>query len=93
MVEHLRIPFGNLGLLLVLARRLVHLWRCKAGIEHHLGGWAAGSLAIFSIGTPIMLSLTIGTCFRVVAVLGFPSWAGMPIAAPGIDNFDRSLNR
>ena len=83
----------RLGLLLMLARGLVRLWRGEAGIEHHLGGWAAGGIATFFIGAPIMLPSTIGTHFRVVAVFGFPMWAGMLSAAPGIDNFGRSLNR
>jgi len=56
----------------MLAQGLVRLWRGAAGIEHHLGAWAAGGIPTISIGAPIMPPLTLGMYFGVVAVFGFP---------------------
>ncbi len=71
-------------MLLMLVLGLAQMWLGWTGIEHHLGIWAAGGAMMVAFLARIMLPLTIGTYFGVVDVIGWPWWAGVLIAAPGI---------
>ncbi len=54
------------------------------GIEHHLGAiWAWVAIAA-AFGLRFLLPLTIGTYFGAVDVLGWPWYAGLLLAAPGL---------
>ena len=76
--------FSGAGLLLMLALGLAQMWLGVIGIEHHFGGWAAGGAVLAALIVRIMLPLTVGTYFGIVDVIGWPWWAGVLIAAPGI---------
>ena len=71
-------------MLLMLALGLAQMWFGMTGIEHHLGGLAAGAAVLAAFIFRIMLPLTIGTYFGVVDVMGWPWWAGVLIAALGL---------
>ena len=75
---------GSLAGLLVLALGLAQIGLGAIGIEHHLGSWAAIAAVLTSFIFRLMLPLTIGTYFGVVDVIGWPWWAGVLIAVPGI---------
>ncbi|MCZ7676598.1 MAG: hypothetical protein M5U35_13040 [Roseovarius sp.] len=62
----------------------VQIWLGYVGIEDWLGqGWALGALASAFV-LRIMLPLTIGSYIAVVDVFGYPWWAGILVAAPGL---------
>ena len=69
-------PHGILG--------LVQFYLGFVGIESHLGVWAAIAELLAAIFLHFTLPLTIGTYFGAVDVLGWPWWAGVLIAAPGL---------
>ena len=75
---------GVLLLLAMLGFALFQLVLGYTGIEYHLGkGWAiAASISAIPFG--FMLPVTIGSYFGAVDVLGWPWWAGVLIAAPGL---------
>ena len=79
--------FGALGclwMILLMALGLGYAWLGVVGIEHHLGwGWALGAILLVFLAR-ITLPITIGVYFAVVDVIGWPWWAGLLIAAPGI---------
>ena len=75
---------GVLGVLLFLVIGSLQLWLGWIGIEYHLGWWAAAGAGFLFIAMRIMLPITIGTYFGVVDIIGWPWWAGLLIAAPGI---------
>ncbi len=68
----------------VLAMGLAQVILGYLGIQHELGGWWAFASLIAAFGFRLMLPLTIGTYFGVVNVLGWPWWAGVVVALPGI---------
>ena len=76
--------FGCLGFLLFMGLGLAQLWLGYQGIEFHLGEWVAIGAALLALIVRIMLPMTVGTYFGVVDVVGWPWWAGVLIAAPGI---------
>lgn len=79
--------FGTLnflGILLIIGLGLVQFWLGWIGIEHHLNSWAAGAAFLVALWMRILLPITIGSYFGVVDVIGWPWWAGLLIAAPGI---------
>ena len=78
---HVLIP---LGILLLVAMGVVQLALGWMGIEHHLGWWASAGAAFLFFFVRFTLPITIGTYFGVVDVLGWPWWAGVLIAAPGL---------
>ena len=75
---------GLAAMLLMVTLGVAHIWIGVLGIDHHLGGWAAGGAVAVGLLFRIMLPLTIGTYFGVVDVIGWPWWAGVLAAAPGI---------
>ena len=71
-------------MILFMALSLGYVWLGGAGIEHHLGwGWALGAILLAFLAH-ITFPITIGVYFAVVDVIGWPWWAGLLIAAPGI---------
>lgn len=78
---HALIP---LGILLVVAIGVVQLVLGWIGIEHHLGWWGAAGAVFILFFLRFALPITIGVYFGVVDVLGWPWWAGVLIAAPGL---------
>ncbi|MDE0718861.1 MAG: hypothetical protein OXH64_13090 [Rhodospirillaceae bacterium] len=83
IIDKLFATFGVLAAVLFFALGLAQLGLGWVGIEHHLGWWAAmGAAATVFFG--FMLPMTIGTYFGVVDVLGWPWWAGVLVAAPGL---------
>ena len=72
-----------LCMLLILLLGLVQLGLGQIGIEHHLGFWVSvGAVILFFMR--FALPISIGSYFGAVDVLGFPWWAGVLIAAPGL---------
>lgn len=75
---------GMVGCVALLAFGLVQICLGYLGIEHHLGvGWAVGALFV-TFFLRITIFLTIGCYFGIVDVIGWPWWAGVLVAAPGI---------
>jgi len=75
---------GVVAYLLFLAVGLAQFWLGWIGIEYHFGtGWAVGAL-LSAFFLRIMLPISIGSYFGVVDVIGWPWWAGVLIAAPGL---------
>lgn len=75
---------GIPAILLMFALGIVQMGIGASGIEHHLGGWAAGGAVFLALFARIMLPLTIGSYFGAVDVLGWPWWGGVLVALPGI---------
>ena len=73
--------------LLAVAFGILQIWLGFVGLGYLAGDWGTwvswGSIALL-VFTRIMLPLTIGTYFGVVEVYGYPWWAGVLVAAPGI---------
>jgi len=75
---------GFVALPLVLLLGLAQIVLGIMGIESQFGGWWAFGALVLVVMFRFMLPLTIGTYFGVVNVLGWPWWAGVIIAAPGL---------
>ena len=71
-------------LLLYLFFGLFQIILGYVGIEYHLGQPWAISAVVIAFWLRIVLPLTIGTYFGIVDVIGWPWWAGLLIATPGI---------
>tara|TARA_B100001057_G_scaffold488706_1_gene573622 strand:- start:652 stop:1095 length:444 start_codon:yes stop_codon:yes gene_type:complete len=76
--------FGVLGGILFLIVGIIQIYVGYIGIEYHLGaGFAIGALFI-GFFFRIMLPLTIGTFFGALDVWGWPWYAALAFAAPGL---------
>lgn len=75
------IPLGIFSLIAIGVVQLALGW---AGIEHHLGWWGGVGAVFLFFFFRFTLPITVGVYFGVVDVLGWPWWAGVLIAAPGL---------
>ena len=75
---------GVLGGILFLIVGIIQIYVGFIGIEYHLGaGFAFGALFL-GFFLRIMLPLTIGTFFGALDVWGWPWYAALAFAAPGL---------
>jgi hypothetical protein len=75
---------GGMAFVLFLAVGITHMALGYMGIEHYWGTGAAVTALIAAVMFRFMLPLTIGTFFGAMAVLKWPWYLALLVAAPGL---------
>jgi hypothetical protein len=82
--ENKMAALGIFGFIILIGVSILQMSVGYMGIEHHFSSvWAWSAIAVAFVFR-IMLPLTIGTYFGAVDVLGWPWYAGLALAAPGL---------
>lgn len=75
---------GVVGLIFALALAVSQLVLGSMGLDYLLGWWAVAIAIALLAFLRISLPFTIGTYFGATAVMGWPWWAGVLCALPGL---------